>query len=982
MKPFELKTTLKEAQIFASVLRAEIYKSWKPLRIEIAVSDEPVPFSERLGLRYKKYAEGDRWASKPFECGWMHLTGETPPAQKGRERVLLVDVSGEGCLFDKSGTPVRGLTNAASVFDRRYGCPAKTVLFLNEIEGSEEGIDVWIELGSNDLFGNGRTGEILQCCSAYCNGELRAYYYDFAFLLDYLAAADDKNPQYYAILRALRDSMAKVSPEFADGEIAAARAALAGQLAKKNGDTFLTFYALGHAHLDLAWLWPIRETKRKAGRTFANVLANMERYPSFRFGASQPQQFAWAEEAYPALFEKIRRRVDEGRFELQGGMWVEADSNLSGGEALVRQFLYGKKYFREKFGKEMNICWLPDAFGFSGALPQIMRKCGIDYFLTIKLSWSEHFEFPHHTFRWQGIDGSEVLAHMPPEGNYNSSADAATLLAAQGNFTERGLSDKAMLLFGIGDGGGGPGRDHIERVQRSYDFAGLPPVRQKFASEFFGEIEPLRNEFAVWKGELYLDRHQGTLTSAAKNKRYNRLSERMLSAAEKASVIAGTYASFGRPDLEETWKEVLLYQFHDILPGSSIRRVYEECEPRYKAILGQLNDVLNGAAASLGGELCVFNPNSFAIDTVVQAEGKFYKVHALPLAFTPLREEYTGQGAVLGEDYLENMYLRAEFSADGQVRVLDKASGEWSVCGNIFRIYNEFLDCWDMSAEFKKFCAGNMRLVSRRGRKEGDCAVMEQEFRFGKSTLRQRVVLAEEAKILDFRCRADWQETRRMLRVEFEPQEKADCAVCGIQFGSVERPTYSSTVEQFGKYEVSMQYYVDVSGSDRGVAVLNDCKYGVNVKDGQIGINLLRSQMYPCVDCDKGEHEFSYAVYPHAGNRYSSDVVRAAEEYNNPLLVCRGAETQPLFELSGGGVIIETVKFAEDGDGVVVRLYETDRRHARVRLTAGFSFASVCETDMLENEIRALPSEGGTVDLAFGPFEIKTVRFYSKGERK
>ncbi len=976
MKPFTSQTTLKEVQIFQTFLAGEIYKDWGQPSMEIAVTPEPVPWQERLGLTYRPVRVGEQWSDTLFNCGWLHITGKVPPVLENRERVLRLDVSGEGCVFDAQGTPVRGLTNVASVFDRSCGNPKKTTLFLDELDICGEDLDVWVEIGDNDLFGNRSGGVILQCASGYLNPELRSYFYDIDFLLDYLSGIQDTNPQYYAVLYALGESVAKVSSEYRDEEIRAARAVLKKQLCKKNGATFLTFSAIGHAHLDLAWLWPLRETKRKLGRTFANVVANMQRYPSYLFGASQAQQFAWLEELYPHLFEKVKDLVAQGRIELQGGMWVESDTNLTGGESLIRQFLYGKRFFREKFGKDVRVCWLPDAFGYSGALPQILKKCGMEYFLTIKMSWSEHFRLPHHTFRWQGIDGSEVLVHMPPEGNYNSSASPKTLLFAQGNFVERGKLDTAILLFGIGDGGGGPGRDHLERVERAADFAGLPPVKQQFAERAFERFAKQKDSLCVWKGELYLDRHQGTLTSASENKKYNRLMETALSAAEKGCVAAllngGT--GYDAAHMEKIWKEVLLYQFHDILPGSSIRRVYEESVPRYRTLLAETEKEFADCASSLGTQLCVFNPDGFAREEVVFAEGSYYRVCAAPLAFTPLTEKYEGKGARSSENKLENKYLKAVFSANGRMTLTDKRTGR--VCvkeGNALRVYNEFLDCWDMSANFKDYAAGEMKLVSRRHYREGDAAVLEQEFVYNKSVLRQKILLRDEGEMVDFRCFADWQETKKMLRAEFVPETWSDVAVCDIQFGSIERPTTSCTQEQFGKYEVSMHKYVDISDRSRGVAFFNDGKYAVNVKEGTVSINLLRSQMYPCVDCDKGEHEFAYAVYPHEGDRYHSDVVKRSAAYNHPLLVCRAAKTAPTVQLFAEGVFVETVKPAEDGSGYVVRLYEGNGREERV--CASFAGAgAIFECDMLENEQSECGAENGKVGLSFAPFEIKTLK--------
>lgn len=980
MKPFEMKTVLKEIQIFQSNLVSSIYCDYETPKMEIAVTPEPVPFEQISNLDFHPINIGEKWSNRLFDCGWLHLTGNLPPEKTNRTRVLRIDVSGEGCIFDSKGNAIRGITNVASVFDRRYGHPKKTVVFIDELE-NDKTLDLWVEIANNDLFGNDCGGVILQCATAYLNEEAKAFYYDLEFLIDYLSAIDDKNPQYYTLLYTMYDAISFVSSEFYDADIKKARRILSKQLKKKNGDSFLSFGAIGHAHLDLAWLWPIRETKRKLYRTYSTVIANMERYPSYKFGTSQAQQLQWLKELQPNLFNKIKQKVKEGRIELQGGMWVEADTNLTGGESLIRQFVYGKKFFLNEFGKDVKVCWLPDVFGYSATLPQIMKKCGMDYFLTIKLSWSEHFSFPHHTFNWQGIDGSEIFVHMPPEGNYNSSATPKTLIDTQGLFIERGKLDKAMLLVGIGDGGGGPGRDHLERLERAKDFAGLPKVEQTFAEDTFKYMAKKKKDLATWKGELYLDRHQGTLTSASKNKKLNRQIENELSVTEKMGVLSFVNGceSYNKENIDEIWKETLLYQFHDILPGSSIKRVYDESVPRYQQMIEELKKEQSLISNNLGNVLCVFNPDSFERNEVVFANDKYYNVCAKPLSYTALVNEYKPKTCKVYKNKLENTYLKVDFSADGSVNITDKVNNEVNVVsGNVFKLYNEFLDCWDMSSNFKKFEIGEMKLLNRKYYREGDSSVVEQTFGFNSSLLIQKVVLKDEGKIVDFRCKINWQENKKMLRVEFDPYYKSDVATCDIQFGSIERPTYSQSIEQYGKYEVSMHKYVDISNQDYGVALFNDGKYGVNVKDGKISINLLRSQTYPCVDCDKGEHEFSFAVYPHKGTRYNSDVVIKSVEYNHPLVVTNATPTQSLFTLSNNSVLIETVKMSEEGSDIIVRLYEINGRHAKTQLNVNFACESICETDMLENVIQELGFESGELNLSFKPFEIKTLKVVKK----
>ena len=972
---FETKTIKKDVDILISNIVGKIYTVLSPLDIEIAVTDEPVPFSEKHKLKYSRINVGDCWAKKNFACGWMHITGKIPAEIEDRERVILVNVSGEACLFDKNGTPVRGLTNGSSTFDRSCGEPIKQVLFLNEIENDGQNIDVWIETASNDLFGIGHGGIIEICNFAYLNNNLRSLAYDFRFLSEYLDSISNDNPQYYAILYAMQDAASKLSSDFTNEEIYEAKKCLEKEMNKHNGDnSYLTLYACGHAHLDLAWLWPIRETKRKLGRTFANVVSNMNRYDDYIFGASQAQQFAWLKEYYPYLYDEVKAKIKEGRIEVQGGMWVEPDTNITSGESLIRQIIYGKEFFKKEFGVECKTCHLPDAFGFTGSLPQILRKSGFDYFLTTKLSWCEHFTYPHNSFIWEGIDGSNIIVHMPPADSYATSGSPCFLLKSQKNYSEKGLIDKAIILYGIGDGGGGPGRDHLERLKRAKDFLGLPKVKQSQTIDFFNELKNDRDKMTKWKGELYLDRHQGTLTSQSDNKFFNRLMEKNLEICEKISVLSMLNGNeYPKDLLDETWKEVLLYQFHDILPGSSIKRVYDESVARYR-IMNEVIQDLTYKQIEKGDTLTVYNPTSFDRNEYIYFDGQLYHVNAKPLSFSEIKPVSKSLDLIADENKLENEYIIAKFDDNGLVTIIDKETNKVAVSSsNVLSVYNEYEDCWDESPCFKKYYCGRFELKSHYSYIYGNKAIRECTYSFNKSTIIQKIILTADSKVLSFETNVNWNETQKMLRAEFIPTVKSLRASCNIQFGYIERPTYSNTVQDFGKYEVSMQKYVDISDSSYGVAILNDSKYACNVKDEMISVNLLRSQMYPCINCDKGSHTFKYAVYPHMGTLEESDVVRKSIEYNYPLEVYKTKPTSPLFTINGKNVFIETIKKAENTDQIVLRIYEATNSFENVVLKVNDLITSVYESDLLENKISDNLLNNGEIELSFTPFEIKTL---------
>ncbi|MGE5224610.1 MAG: alpha-mannosidase, partial [Omnitrophica WOR_2 bacterium] len=481
--------TRHELDITQKEIEKAIYTVVAPLSITAWRTTEPVPYSQRKIGKKLDLNIGDRWGDL-FDSAWFHFTGKIPSSAKGQPVVLLLDVNGEMLVVDQEGAPLRGLTNVASTYDYSLGLPGKRVLPITSQAQEFEIIDIWADAGANDLFGNlSQNGVIREASIAICHEHVRSLYYDFEFLLDFLKVLPPDSVRFAQILRALNDARWALASGYTDETVSQARQPLKAMLDKRGGDASLVISAAGHAHIDLAWLWPLRESKRKLARTYATVLANMEKYPHYIFGASQPQLFQWMKESYPALYERVRQRVQEGRFEPQGAMWVEADTNLSGGEALVRQLLLGKRFFQQEFGVDMHYLWLPDVFGYSAALPQILKKAGVDFFMTQKLSWNQINHFPLYSFHWTGIDGTRILAHMLPEETYNSPAAPRSVVKIEKNYAQKDVSDRCLMLFGIGDGGGGPGEEHLERLSRLKNLAGLSPVIQ----------EPARNFFEQWK---------------------------------------------------------------------------------------------------------------------------------------------------------------------------------------------------------------------------------------------------------------------------------------------------------------------------------------------------------------------------------------------------------------------------------------------------------------------------------------------------
>ncbi|QCT03724.1 glycoside hydrolase family protein [Paenibacillus algicola] len=986
------------------MIEQHIYVERAPLTVNAWVTKEPVAFEDRMsGKPVQDLKPGSKWGEL-WDCAWFHFEGTVPAESAGQKVVLLIDVNGELCLVDEEGTPRQGLTNVNSEFETALGKPGKRVVLIAEQAQGGEAIDVWGDAGCNDLFGRYHSGTLKEAVIATCREQVRGLYYDVEVLLELGRLLPEDSSRRAQILQALYEASLIFSEHFTDEEVARARALLAPQLAKKGGDPTLTVSAVGHAHMDLAWLWPIRETIRKGARTFATVLRMMERYPDYVFGASQPQLYQWIKEHYPKLYEEIKERIQEGRWELQGAMWVEPDSNVSGGEALIRQILYGQRFYQEEFGQTVKSLWVPDIFGYTASLPQLLKKSGIQYMVTQKLSWNQYNDYPHHTFFWEGIDGSKVLTHLPPEDTYNSPAAPRSLIKIDKEYHDKNVSDRALMLFGIGDGGGGPGEEHLERLERERNLLGLPPVVQEPSAVFLERLNEQRDRYKTWRGELYLEKHQGTLTTQGKNKRYNRLMEKALRELEFAAVLAKQLCGIPYPqqELEQIWKETLLYQFHDILPGSSIKRVYDESVARYEVLLDQTESLIAeryeaiAAHASGGamGKVVLFNSLPWERKEWLSIGGKWQHVQVPPMGYSVVAPSEDAPQTALSASTqaLENELLKAEFSADGTiVSILDKRHGrELLRAGepaNVLTLYDDRGgDAWDFRGDYRSRPSSQLRVTSVQAGVDGAKAYLEQTYVFGSSQLIQTISLTAGSERLDFDTKVHWQENQKMLRAAFPLDVRAGEVTSEIQFGYLKRPLHRNTSWDFARDEICAHHWIDLSESGYGVSILNDSKYGYRADEYGLDINLLRSPGYPDETADRGEHEFTYALFPHEGDAAAAAVYKAGYELNVPLrAVSAAAQIQQVpegapasfsvFEVNHSQVMIEAVKQAEDSEAVIVRLYETSGSRAVGKLKLHLPAVSAAEVNLMEQKLAEAAITEGSVDFTMKPFEIKTYQF-------
>jgi alpha-mannosidase len=974
---------------------------------------EPLIYAERTQGVEHTFCVGDKWGDL-FDCAWFHFTGVVPDSAIGHPVVLLLDVNGEMCVFDPQGNPLRGLTSLASGYDFSLGGPGKRVVPITLKARGGEAISVWADAGCNDLFGNLQgNGTIKEASIAICNETVRGLFYDYEVLLDFLKVLPEDSPRYQQILVGLTDVthlLYQGLPEAAEQ----AREMLRPLLARRGGDPALKISAVGHAHMDLGWLWPIRETKRKGSRTFSTSLANMDKYPHYIFGASQPQYFLWMKENYPALYARIQQKVAEGRLEPQGVMWVEADTNVSGGEALVRQILQGRRFFRQEFGVDVRYLWLPDVFGYNGNLPQILKKAGVDIFATQKLSWSLINHFPHHSFRWQGIDGSTVLAHMFPEDTYNGPGLPRSVRKIEQNYRDSGFSEHALMVFGIGDGGGGPGEEHIERLERLQNLEGLSPVKQEWAAAFFEQWKTQADRFPTWVGELYLERHQGTLTTEARNKWYNRKMELGLRELEWSAVLARLLANTPYPAgwLQDTWREVLLYQFHDILPGSSIKRVYDESLARYQILyqgieerLAENDRTLATNVSTVGMESPTLLQNSLAWERTawVSVDGRWghATVPSMGYAVVDLTAGEKLPDLHATPTSLENDILKVTFAPDGSLTsILDKRCQREVIpagqTANRLAVYTDLGDAWDFPMDYAEQTPRFMELISTAPRIDGPCAILQQTYRLGHSELVQEIVLTAGSPRLEFITRLHWRTPQAMLRTSFPVDIHANEATYDIQFGHIRRPTHRNTTWDLARDEVCAHKWADLSQRDYGVALLNDSKYGHKIKDHVIDLNLLRSTPYPGarvaveptdpaepndVYTDQCDHRFTYALYPHLGDHVEGRVAQAGYELNVPLRAMplpvqpgKLPKRNSFIQVEAVNVFVEAVKQAEDDHSMIIRLYEAESRGVKTNLSFGFPVVSAAEVDSMEEHPSPLAVVGNSMQIDFKPLEIKTIK--------
>jgi len=945
-------------------LRALVYPETKAVEdLFVAGPVGRISCAEARGLEYRRAELGERFGPL-WATHWFRVTGTVPQTWDGRRVDLLWDAAGEATVW-LDGIPAQGLN------------PYHPDAVLAECAEGHRALSFEVELACNGYA----TGldqedppiELRRCELGLFDLGAWDLYLDFETLRALAVEHEHGLDETWA------GELLSELNHFCNVWPAAEAHEILGRLyERRNATTAHELAAIGHAHLDLAWLWPLAETFRKAVRTLTTQTRYMDEYPDYRFSCSQAQLYTWIKERSPELWERMHAMVSSGQLVPVGGTWVEPDCNIPSGESLLRQFLYGQRFFEQEFGRRCAEFWNPDVFGYNGQLPQIMREGGCSRFLTQKLSWNRFNAPEHHTFVWQGTDGTEVLAHFPPADTYNAHATVAELRRSARAYKDHEHSQTSLLVFGHGDGGGGPTAEMIGTLLRARDLQGVPRTTMRNADEFFAALEAEPGERPTIVGELYFEYHRGTYTTQARTKRGNRRCETALHDAEFLATVAG--GEYPRGELDRLWKLLLLNQFHDILPGSSIRLVYEDAERDLAAVEQGAVAICDEALRIL--EAGPMNTIGFARREVVRApDGELLAVEAPPYGFATVVEP--SNGVSVAGLVLENEHLRVELAPEGTViSVVERSSSREALAapGNRLELFEDRpvdSDAWDIDP---------FHLETRR-----DCppaeswsvttdAPLRAELAFERSIgessrLRQVVRLDAGSRRLEFHTTIDWHEEHTLLKVSFPLAVRAANATYEMQFGYTERPTHYSTSYDRARYEVPGHRFADLSEHGFGAALLTDCKYGYSCFGHELRISLLRSPKSPDPEADMGRHEFAYALFPHLGGWRESGVVAEAARFNVPLRWGPHARDPRSFaSIDDPNLVLDTIKRAEDSDALVLRLYEAHGARGTARVVLGLPFESARLANALEDDGEHLEVEGNMIVLPYRPHAILTLK--------
>ncbi|WP_309119295.1 glycoside hydrolase family 38 C-terminal domain-containing protein [Paenibacillus sp.] len=974
------------------------------------VTGERLSYTDTQTRRFEAMHPGERWGDN-WMYGWFRASIAIPPEAAGKRVAALADFGSEATLY------INGVVSGATDLQHHD-------VTLTRSARPGERFELVAEAYAGHTNRKPMIGESHLCIF---QEDIYQFFIDLECLWQVSNHVDPNSLRTAEIERGLTEVVAAVDFGLSEDALTAnvnrCRRLMEPLLACVNGSTSPLLFLIGQSHLDIAWLWPIEETKRKIARTMSNQLALMEEYPEYQYVQSQPYLYQLAKDLYPELYARIKQAVADGRIIPEGGMWVESDTNLAGGESLIRQIMHGKRFFKEEFGKDNEMLWLPDVFGYSGNMPQMMKGCGLRYFASVKMF--QTYEnvcdpFPYNTFLWEGIDGTQILTHLLDYGEYPIRVNPSFLIRQWNDRVQKDGIATRLVQFGHGDGGGGANRDDLEFLRRLENLEGVPRTKHGSPIEYFQDQIQRGIPDAKYVGELYYPAHRGTYTTQAQLKRLNRKAEIGFREAELWGAAADLLQNrpYPYPEMDRLWKRLLLHHFHDILPGTSIHRVHEEAQAELMAlneiIYGMAKETRDSLANGERSDVTVFNSLSWERKELValpvgvdglmdrtgqavpaqQHDGVWYAEVETPsmgwstyatcerkgLADAPVPSAVNATAT-----RLENEYLSITVNELGEiVRIVDKETGtDWAAGNsNVMKMYRDqpsAFDAWEIDRRYE---ASPVELDAK-----ADIAVtangplfanIRVERTLHRSTMVQDIRLRAGSRRIEFHTTVNWNEANKMLRVDFPVLVHANESMQEIQFGYVKRPNHASRPHDADRYEVCQHKWAALAETNRGFALLNDCKYGIAVKDHTMSMTLLRSPTYPDETSDQGTHRFTYGFMVWNGSFFDSPVIREAYELNYPVTITdRGSrdEQRSLLQVDRANVIAETVKLAEDGSGDwIIRLYESKGASVSCGLHVGISVTTAYETNMLEEANVELPLEDGKIAFLLRPFEIKTIR--------
>lgn len=1022
-----------------SELKQYRYRDAQTIQSFLSKEDEEKLVNPKVPTDYTGWGElklGDYWSGRDRYL-WMHKEIQIPESFQGKRVVGVFD-------FGKTGAGNNcGFEAMCYINEKPYqGVDLNHQEVFFQAEDMKKPISLTFRLWSG-LEGGGVPREqehrIMEAKIAWLDEKADDLYYLGTIMLETIKELADGSPEKYELRQALDEACHCIDWSYPGSEefyesVHQTDDLLNEAVDKMDKHSLVHVTCVGHTHIDMAWLWRLKHTHEKASRSFSTVLRMMEMFPEYVFLQTQPQIYQYIKEDFPEIYQGIKEKIKEGRWEADGAMWVEADCNLTSGESLTRQILLGSKFIKDEFGKDVQYVWLPDVFGYSWALPQILKKSGIDMFMTTKISWNQYNRMPHDTFKWKGMDGTEILTHFittPEPWNepgswfytYNGLLTAKTVKGVWEAYSEKEMNQDLLISYGYGDGGGGVNRDLLERRRRLDKMPGLPSLKTGRAADYFAGLkEKVKNTshyVHTWDGELYLEYHRGTYTSQGYNKRMNRKMELLYRRAEWLTAMQGIFAGDMKQAEQDTlrdgWHLILTNQFHDIIPGSSIHDVYEDCHKDYAKIESIADCVEREFETNVVEEkedtYTVFNASGWSLDELAEIpetrKGTFtdetgrelsaqrgenvtyVQVKDLPsmgyrrIFFTPgTGKEENSSFSVSGRE-IETPFYSISLNAYGQMERLYDKTFDREVLpkgtrANVLQMFEDKPidnDAWDIDIFYQE----KMREITDLTTFEvTECGalrmVIHMEWKYMNSTICQDMLLYRDDRRIDFKTYVDYHERQQLLKAAFPVDIRSTYATYDIQYGNVRRPNHWNTSWDQARFETVAHRFADLSERNYGVSLLNDCKYGYDIKDNLMRISLVRSGLQPDHLQDQGEHYFTYSLLPHGGDFVEGKTVQSAYQLNNPAKVVKGAcklGFDGMFTLDNDAVEVDAVKRAEDQDALIIRFHEYTGSRQKVTLTPGFAYKSWTESDLRE---RPLGEEcTGAIELELHPYEVKTI---------